>query len=161
MIVRNRPKAKITIGQPTSCPPSPSSSGTADGFELVLPQTTLGVLLTKPASTRPIRAIKRPIPTEIAILSEVGMALKTATRNPVKTRTRINTPSINTKPIACSQVEFLAMDTATKVFNPKPVASANGKLATAPISMVRMPATSAVPAATIMIAFVLSPPPMN
>ena len=160
-MVRNRPNAKITIGQPTSCPPSPSSSGTADGLELVLPQTTLGVLLTKPASTRPIRAIKRPIPTEIAIFNDVGIALKTAIRKPVRTRTRIKRPSIKTNPIACSQVEFLAIDTATNVFRPKPVASANGKLATAPMSIVRMPATSAVPAATIMIAFVRSPPPMN
>ena len=161
IIVRNNPKAKITIGHPTSCPPSPSSRGTADGLELVLPQTTFGVLLTKPASTRPMSAIKSPIPTEIATLSDVGIALKTATRKPVRTRTRINIPSIKTNPIACSQVEFLAIETATKVLSPKPVASARGKLATAPISIVRIPATSAVPAATMMIAFVLSPPPMN
>ena len=160
-IVRNRPKAKITIGHPTNCPPSPSSNGTADGLELVLPHTTLGVLLTNPASTRPMRAMNRPIPTEIATFRAVGMALNTAILKPVRTRIRIKIPSIRTNPIACAQVAFFAIETATKVFKPRPVARARGKLAIAPMRIVRIPATSAVPAATIMIALVLSPPPMN
>ena len=161
MIVRNRPNANTTIGQPTSVPPSPSSRGTAEGLELLLPQTIFGVRRTNPESTRPIRAINKPIPTEIATLSAVGMALKTAILNPVRTRTRMRIPSMRTRPIACAQVAFLAIDTATNVFKPRPVASANGKLATAPMSIVKIPAISAVPAATMMIALVLSPPPMN
>ena len=74
---------------------------------------------------------------------------------------RIIIPSRTTNPIACAHVEFFAIDTATKVLSPSPVASANGKLATAPMRIVNTPATNAVPAATIMIAFVLSPPPMK
>jgi len=108
-----------------------------------------------------MRAIKRPIPTEIASFKAFGIALKTAILKPVKTRTRIKIPSIRTKPIAWAHVEFFAIETATKVFNPKPVAKAIGKFATAPIRIVKIPAISAVPAATMMIAFVLSPPPMN
>ena len=160
-IVSKRPTVNTTIGQPTSCPPSPSSNGTAEGFELLLPHTTFGVRRTKPLSTSPISAMKSPIPTEIATLSGVGMALNTAMRNPVKTKTRMIRPSSTTSPIACAHVAFLAIDTATNVFNPSPVARARGKFATAPISIVSNPATRAVPAATIMIAFVLSPPPIK
>ena len=58
-IVKKRPKAKTMIGQPTRVPPSPSVTGTG-------PED---VRRTKPASTRPMRAMNRPIPTEIAIFS--------------------------------------------------------------------------------------------
>ena len=108
-----------------------------------------------------MRAINNPIPTEIATFSAVGIALKTAILNPVRTRMRMRIPSMRTKPMACAQVAFFAIETATKVFKPRPVASANGKFATAPMRMVKIPAISAVPAATIMIALVRSPPPMN
>ena len=127
----------------------------------MLPHTTFGVRRTKPLSTKPMRAMNKPIPTEIATLSGVGIALNTAIRNPVKTNIRMMRPSNTTSPIACAHVAFLAIDTATNVFNPSPVARARGKFATAPISIVSNPATRAVPAATIMIALVLSPPPIN
>ena len=58
-IVRKRPKAKTITGQPTNSPLFPSVTGTG-------PEP---VRRTNPASTRPIRAINRPIPTEIAIFS--------------------------------------------------------------------------------------------
>ncbi len=88
-----------------------------------------------------------PIPTEIATLSCVGTAWKTAVRKPVSTSTRIAMPSRTTSPIASSQVDCDAIATATKALRPSPVASASGKLATAPIRIVSTPATRAVPAA--------------
>ena len=127
----------------------------------MLPQTIFGVRRTKPLSTSPISAINSPIPTEIATLRAVGIALKTAILNPVRTKIRITIPSRTTRPIACAHVAFFAIETATNVLSPRPVAIASGKLATAPISIVSNPAMSAVPAATIMMALVLSPPPMN
>ena len=119
-----------------------------------------GVRRTKPLSTSPISAINKPIPTEIATLSAVGIALNTAILNPVRTKIRITIPSKTTRPIACAHVAFFAMETATKVLRPRPVAIASGKFATAPISMVNNPAINAVPAATMMMALVLSPPPI-
>ena len=59
VIMRNKPSAKIMIGQPTSVPLSPSVTGTG-------PEP---VRRTKPASTNPMSAMNRPIPTEIAIFN--------------------------------------------------------------------------------------------
>ena len=148
-MVRNSPKAKTTTGQPTSSPPSPRVTGTGPAE----------VLRTKPESTRPIRAINRPIPTEIAIFNCVGTALNTAVLNPVKTSTVMMIPSRTTNPIASCQVILEAMATATKVFKPRPVANANGKLAITPIRIDRTPATRAV-AAAIRARFGASPPPI-
>ena len=106
-----------------------------------------GIRRTKPASTNPISAMKSPMPTEMATLSWRGTAWKTASRNPVSTSTRIRTPSITTRPMASAQVICEATATARNALRPRPVAIASGKLATAPIAMVRTPATSAVPAA--------------
>ena len=58
-IIKNRPNAKTTTGQPTRFPLSPRVTGTGP----------VPVLRTKPASTSPIRAMNKPIPTEIAIFN--------------------------------------------------------------------------------------------
>ena len=137
-IIKIRPNPKTMIGHPTSFPSSPRVTGTGP---------VPGVLRTNPASTSPINAMKRPIPTEIAILSCCGTARKTAVRNPVSTRTVMIIPSRTINPIASAQVELCAIPTATNVFRPRPVASANGKFASAPISSVKRPAISAVIAA--------------
>ena len=149
-IIKKRPNAKTIIGQPTSVPPSPSVTGTGP----------CDVLRTNPESTSPINAMKSPIPTEIAILSCVGTARKTATRKPVKTRTVIIKPSRTTRPIASAHVIRDAIPTATNVLRPKPVASASGKFATTPIRIDMTPATSAVAAATNA-RLGASPPPRN
>ena len=115
-IIRKRPKAKTIVGQPTRVPLSPRVTGTGPD----------PVRRTNPASTRPMRAMNRPIPTEIATLSCAGTARNTAVRNPVRTRTVIIKPSITTSPIASAHVIFDAIPTATKVLRPRPVASANG-----------------------------------
>ena len=149
-IISSRPKPKTIIGQPTNVPPSPKVTGTG-------PEP---VRRTKPASTKPINAMNSPIPTEIATLSCVGTALNTATRNPVSTRTVMIKPSRTTKPMASAHVICDAIPTATKVFKPSPVASASGKLATAPIRIDITPATRAVAAATSA-RLGASPPPRN
>ena len=115
-MVRKSPSAKTMIGHPTRVPPSPRVTGTG-------PEP---VRRTKPASTRPIKAIKRPIPTEIAILSCAGTALKTAVLNPVRTRIVMMMPSRTISPIASAHVICDAIPTATNVLSPRPVARAIG-----------------------------------
>jgi hypothetical protein len=70
--------------------------------------------------------MNRPIPTEMAVLSEVGTAWKTAVRKPVSTSTRMMMPSITTRPMASAQVIWLAMAKATNALSPSPAASASG-----------------------------------
>ena len=70
--------------------------------------------------------MKRPMPTEIAILSCAGTAWKTASRKPVSTRTRMIRPSRTTRPMASAQVIWLAIEKVTKALSPSPVASASG-----------------------------------
>ena len=148
-MVRNSPRAKITIGQPTRVPPSPRVTGTGP----------VPVRRTNPASTSPIRAMNSPIPTEIAIFNWAGTALNTAVLNPVKTRIVIIIPSRTINPMASAQVICEAIPTATKVFRPKPVAIASGYLPITPMRMVKTPAIRAVIAATSA-RFGASPPPM-
>ena len=66
------------------------------------------------------------MPTEIAILSWAGTALKTASRKPVSTSTRMIRPSSTTRPMASAQVIWLAIEKVTKALRPSPVASASG-----------------------------------
>ena len=48
--------------------------------------------------------MKNPMPTTIAFLSSIGMALKIASRKPVSTRMVIATPSRKMRPMACGNV---------------------------------------------------------
>ena len=122
-MMRTTPMAKTSTGQPVRVPPLPSWTGT-------VVWKASGMRVTKPASTKPIRAMKRPMPTEIAIFSCWGTAWKTALRKPVSTRTRMMRPSSTIRPIASAQVDRVAMALATNALRPRPVASASGKLAT-------------------------------
>lgn len=142
-MVRMRPKTKTRVGQPMSTPPKPRPTGT-------VVFATSGTRRTKPALTRPIRAMNRPMPTTIAVLRLSGTALKTAVRKPVRTSTSMVSPASITRPMMSAHVRpgLVATVMATKALTPSPVASANGYLAQAPMTIVRMPATSAVTAAT-------------
>ena len=117
--VSSRPTTNTTVGQPCSCPVGPSWSGT------VVPAAS-GMRRTNPASTRPISAMNRPMPTLMAVLSCMGIALNTAVRSPTSTSTAMTTPSRTTSPIASSQLIWEAMENVTKAFSPSPVARANG-----------------------------------
>ena len=64
-------------------------------------------------------------------------------------------PSMTTRPMASAHVMpgSLAMPNVTNALSPSPVASASGKFATTPMRIVMTPATSAVAAATISLAW--------
>jgi hypothetical protein len=114
--VSSRPNTKTTVGQPLRSPPTPSSTGTGP----------VPVRRTNPASTRPMSAMNRPMPTLIAVFSATGMALKTATRKPVSTSSPMTRPSSTTSPIASAQLICDATENVTKALSPRPVAIANG-----------------------------------
>ncbi|CAH0247305.1 hypothetical protein SRABI02_03088 [Plantibacter cousiniae] len=59
---------------------------------------------TKPASTKPMNAMKRPMPTVIAIFNWMGTALKIMARSPVAARRTMISPLMTTSPIASAQV---------------------------------------------------------
>ncbi len=130
-IVRIRPNTDTRIGSPVSVP---SVTG------VPAPRTT------KPAFTKPINAMKKPIPTAIARLSSVGIARITASRRFVWVRTRTIRPSSTTTPIASGKVRPSPATSvkATKALRPRPLATANALLVTRPIRIVITPATSAV-----------------
>ena len=142
-MVRNRPKRKTRVGQPSRWPLTPKETGT------VVPAAS-GMRRMIPALTRPMKAMKKPIPTTIATLSDSGTALNTAVRKPVSTRMVISTPAHTTRPMMAGQVSpgVEAMVVASSAFTPRPAAMAKGCLATTPMRMVMTPATSAVIAAT-------------
>ncbi len=114
--VTARPKTNTSVGQPTSSPPTPSSTGTGPA----------PVRRTKPASTKPMSAMNRPMPTPIAVLSCIGMALKMTRRRPTRTSSRMTSPSSTTRPIASAQLICDAIENVTKALSPSPVATANG-----------------------------------
>ena len=118
-ITRSRPSTKTSTGQPSSWPPIAELDRHGG-------PATSGMRRTKPASTKPISAMNRPMPTEIAVLSCAGTAWKTAVRKPVSTSTRMIRPSSTTRPIASAQVIWLAIENATNALSPSPVASASG-----------------------------------
>ena len=94
--------------------------------------------------------MNRPMPTTIADFSEAGTALNTAVRKPVSTSTNMITPAQMISPMACAQVSpgVVAIVTARNALTPRPVATANGVLATTPIRIVMTPPIRAVMAAT-------------
>ena len=83
---------------------------------------------TIPPFTRPMKRMKRPIPTEMARLSASGMAFSTASRTPISTRTVMSTPSQKITPMAaghgspCAAISWKA----TTAFSPMPDATARG-----------------------------------
>jgi hypothetical protein len=94
----------------------------------------------------PMKAMNRPIPTPIACFSASGMAFITASRNPVRTRTRMIRPSVTMTPIASGQVRPFPATSwkATTAFRPRPAAMANGYRAISPIASVLTAAARAV-----------------
>ncbi|CPU66284.1 Uncharacterised protein [Mycobacteroides abscessus] len=146
-IVSTRPTTNTRIGH---VPRLPSASS------VPLPA------VTKPALTRPMSAMNRPMPTLMAVFSSSGTARKTASRNPVSTSTRMMRPSMTTRPIASAHVTpgSDAIEYATTALRPSPAASPSGKFAKTPMASVMTPATSAV-AAAILPKSGSAPPPRN
>ncbi len=117
--ISSTPMTKTKVGHDAIEPSMPSPTGT------VVPAAS-GMRRTKPASTRPIMAMKAPIPAAMAALSSAGIALKTAVRKPVRANTTMMMPSMTTRPIASGQVTCGAMVTASRLLMPRPAAMANG-----------------------------------
>ena len=82
---------------------------------------------TKPASTKPMNAMNRPMPTPIAVLSASGMASNTAVRKPVSTRTRDQEALEHDQAHGVGPGHLrLASWNATNALSPSPAAIANG-----------------------------------
>jgi hypothetical protein len=133
-----RPMRNTIVGRAPTEPSSPSCSGGDASPEE----------RTKPESTRPMKAMNRPMPTVIAALSCAGTAVKIIVRMPVNARITMITPLMTTRPIASAQVTWWTTLTARNELIPRPAAMPNGRFATTPIAMVMRPATRPVAAAT-------------
>ncbi len=94
--VSSTPRQKTNTGQPERVPSSPSWTGT----EPVSP----GTRVAKPASTKPTKAMNRPMPTLMACFICRGTAYMIASRTPVTTRTQTTMPESTTRPIASAQL---------------------------------------------------------
>ena len=131
-------KTKMSVGTVATEPLMPRPTGGDDA----------PVEVTKPASTKPMNAMNRPMPTVIASFSWIGTALKIMRRRPVAASSTMMRPLMTTRPIASGQVTWPTTDTARNELMPRPAAKANGRRVTRPNSTVMTPAVSAVTAAT-------------
>ena len=113
--VSRKPSRNTTLGRP---PNEPSATGSGPDAGLT----------TKPALKKPMKAMKRPIPTLIACLSPTGTASITASRKRVSTSSVMTSPSRNTTVIACGHVSPrpATSSKATTALSPMPGASASG-----------------------------------
>ncbi|SIA82780.1 Uncharacterised protein [Mycobacteroides abscessus subsp. abscessus] len=117
--ISSTPAAKISVGMVATELSIPSPTGT-------VVFAASGTRRTKPASTKPMNAMKHPIPAAIAAFSSSGIAWKTAVRNPEMPSATMIRPSTITNPIASGHVIWGANDTASRLLMPSPAASANG-----------------------------------
>ncbi len=85
-----------------------------------------GIRLTKPESTRPMNAMKQPIPAAIAALSSSGDGVEDRGAEPGDGEQHDDDASITTRPIASGHVTCGAIDTASRLLMPRPVAMAKG-----------------------------------
>ncbi|SCG08492.1 hypothetical protein GA0115260_109322 [Streptomyces sp. MnatMP-M27] len=137
MNVSARPTTNTSTGQPWSRPATPRPRGTVVCAES-------GLRLTKPESTRPIRAMKSPMPIAIARRNPDGIASITRCRSPEATRIISTRPASTTMPIASGQLILGASWSETTALMPRPAASAMGTLPMIPMSSVVRPAIRAV-----------------
>ncbi len=91
-MVTTRPNTVTASGTIGTVPSSTSPTG--------VPPLTL----MSPPSTSPMNRMKKPMPTTIAFLSSIGIALKIASRKPVMTRMVMATPSRTMRPMASAIV---------------------------------------------------------
>ncbi|XYX71183.1 hypothetical protein ACAD37_02068 [Clavibacter nebraskensis] len=133
-----RPRMKTTVGSEAMEPSIPRASGEAG----------TPVPRTKPESTKPMNAMKRPMPTVMAVLSSRGTARKIRVRSPVVASSTITRPLMTTRPIASGHVTSPTTLTARNELMPRPAANANGRRATRPNRIVMTPAVRAVAAPT-------------
>ena len=110
--------------------PSPSANTIMRMFvkSVVSPTNVTSLSTTTPAFSSPMIMRKSPMPIPIASFRLLGMAFRTASRNPVRTRTVMIAPSTRITPIASGQVRPLPATrvNATKPLSPRPDAIAKG-----------------------------------
>ena len=84
--------------------------------------------LTNPPEYRPMKRMKRPMPTPMARFRARGIAFTTASRKPVRTSTVMTRPSRVITPMAAGQGSFSPATNwnATAAFSPMPDAMARG-----------------------------------
>ena len=88
--------------------------------------------VTKPAFTRPIKRMNRPMPTPIACFRGIGIAFRIASRKPVRTSAVMTIPSMRMMPMAACHGSGGVPSTswyATTALSPRPAAIANGLFA--------------------------------
>ena len=117
---------------------------TINAGEVTLPRpiTVLSPATMMPASARPISAMNRPKPTEIAWRRTTGIASMIASRKPQTTSSKMTMPSRKMTPMATRQSpsHTVVVMPATMALMPRPDAQASGRLAKTPMQMVMMPA---------------------
>ena len=125
---------------------SPNSPRRTVLFMVPSPTRTASFLTMSPRPCMPIKAMNKPMPTEVAILREGGMALTIFSRIPRNVRIRKMTPETKTTPSAschatpCPRTRVKAK----KALSPIPGAIMMGALAHSPMSMEDRPATMQV-----------------
>ena len=141
-----KPRAVRTII--TSSPASATSGGPP--VRMPRPMPVASLLTVMPASRKPTSAMNRPMPTPIESLISCGTARMIASRSPATTSTSATRPSITTHAIATchGRCRPRIRSKATTALSPSPVASANGRFVSRPISSVKIAAASAVATAT-------------
>ena len=90
-MVKNRPKRKTRVGQPSRWPLTPKETGT------VVPAAS-GMRRMIPALTRPMKAMKAPMPTTMAYFRSMGTASMIICRTRVTVSSMKNTPEMKTAP---------------------------------------------------------------
>ncbi len=78
------------------------------------------VEVTRPLSTKPMKAMNRPMPTVIAVLRASGTASKIIRRSPVTASSTMMSPLMTTRPIASGQVTPPTIPTARNELMPSP-----------------------------------------
>ncbi len=134
MMVATRPTTVTARGTIGTLPTSTSPTG--------VPPLTL----IRPPSTRPMKRMKKPMPTTIAFFSSSGIEWKIASRKPVITRIVMATPSRTMSPMALSKLRPWPSTRlkATTALSPMPGAMAKARFVTSPMRMVMTPATRQV-----------------
>ncbi len=128
MPTRSAPLDPRVVSHRVSRSPNRATATGADDRSPRVTGTPGGPGFTMPADTRPMKRMKRPMPTPMARLSAAGIAFMIASRKPVSTSAVITRPSSSTTPIAAVHGSFMPATSwkATTALSPIPDARASG-----------------------------------
>jgi len=126
---------------------TPPANKVTSGFEMSpKPTSVAGFATIMPPFSSPIKAMNNPMPAEMAIFIEYGMAARIFSRTPVIERSKNRHPLMKTKPSALCHGMPMPMQTlnAKNALIPIPGASASGKFVSRAINVVAIAALNAV-----------------